>query len=829
MGYRNIVLAIILFTVQISFSQSKIKGKVVDSNNFPVPGANIIITGTSQKEKGVSSNSEGNFVIPIHEKGKYSIQITFIGFKSFTKKINVEENEVLELGKIELKESEEFLQTVEILGRTRKDYNSDYSFSSTKTAIHTRELPQSVASVTKEYIEDTQAFRLTDAVKRVSNVSITGLYNHYNIRGITQADDGQILNGMRTRQYYFLQPITSHLERVEVIKGPSSVTFSSADPGGSVNMVTKKPLANSYSQISLSTGSFGTIRAAADFTGPLNENKTLLYRLNTAFQEANSFRNLVKNNAFLLTPSISYVPNDKTALNIEMIYSNGEGNLDRGQPIFGSINGEFDIHSTPTSMNVGASNDFFKSKEVIIMTNFTRKITHEIGINVSYMKQTWEEDLAEHRTENKAAVDIEGNSIPTLATMRYVEREQFWNTDNFSAFINFDREGKNTTNKLLVGYDGTRWVRTIGGGQNSARRYLKLDGSAASFDVTLSDQFQTIEMNGVTMPKPNVPHFDLENPSNRIRVTKDYVISEFEIPANLSTSSGIYLQNQFKLGKFTALLNLRYEWFKDSFDYKGNEQQFRNEAFIPRLGFTYEISKNITTYTTYLQGFQPQTNTVSLSPATEGFFWSASPGRFDPLKSSLKEIGAKGTFFNGKAFFNVSIFDIIQKNILLGDTYDLENLSARGAQRSTGFETDFSGYVSTNFQVMASYAYTDATIVEDENSNLIGQRIGGAPEHSANFWGRYDFKNRVLKGIGLGFGVQYSGAKFSWYGDRLLLPDYTVFDAAIYYKPALSENIQISCKLNNAFNRKYWLGAVNASRLAPGAPRNILINATYKF
>ncbi|KAG1647365.1 Ferrichrysobactin receptor [Nymphon striatum] len=198
-----------------------------------------------------------------------------------------------------------------------------------------------------------------------------------------------MLNGMRTRQYYFLQPITSHLERVEVIKGPSSVTFSSADPGGTVNMVTKKPLTEKRSSISFTTGSFGTLRATADFTGPLNDSKTLLYRFNAAFQEADSFRDVVNNNAILISPSFSYIPNENTSFNVEMIYNDAEGNLDRGQPIFGAINGEFDLNSTPITRNVGASNDHYKTKEVIFMANFNQKFTENFGFNAQFMKQTW--------------------------------------------------------------------------------------------------------------------------------------------------------------------------------------------------------------------------------------------------------------------------------------------------------------------------------------------------------------------------------------------------------------------------------------------------------
>ncbi len=827
MNFKSIVFAIILLAIQIGFSQSKVKGKVLDENNAPIPGANVIIANKASEQKGVSTDIDGNFSLKLDESGTYNLKVTYIGFKTYKSSIDVVVNLDINLGDIKLKESLESLQSVEIIGRKRKDYNSDYSFSATKVAIKNKELPQAVATVTKELLLDRQAFQLTDAVKTVSSVTVTGLYNHYNIRGITQADDGQVVNGMRTRQYYFLQPITSHLERVEVIKGPSSVTFSSADPGGTVNMVTKKPLLEKRSEISASTGSFGTIRATADFTGPLNESKTLLYRFNAAYQEANSFRDLVQNNAFLITPSVSYIPNESTAFNVELIYSNGVGNLDRGQPIFGRINGEFDLTSTPTSLNVGASNDFFESKELMVMTNFTKRFTENFGFNAQYMKQTWEEDLAEHRTVNAAAVDIDGNAIPTLAEMRYVEREQFWDTDNISAFFNFDFKGEKTTNKLLVGFDGSRWERTIGGGQNGARRYLKLDGSVARFDPVNSDQFQTIEMNGVVMPKPNVPHFNLENPSNGIRETKDYNISEFEIPANLTTSGGIYIQNQFKFGKFSALVNLRYEWFKDIFDYKGDEEKFETNAFVPRLGLTYEVTDNISAYATYLEGFQPHTNTVSLSPTAEGFFWSASPGRFAPLESSLKEIGAKAEFLNGRIFANFAIFDVTQKNILLGDPYDLENLVARGEQRSRGFETDFSGYVAPNLQLVVSYAFTDAEITEDDDETLVGERIGGAPKHSANFWGRYDFTGNTFKGLGVGLGAQYSGDKYSWYSDRLLLPEYTVFDAALYYKA--SSNMQLTLKVNNLFDKTYWLGALSASRLAPGAPRNILLNATYKF
>ncbi len=832
MNFKNIVIAITFLILQLGFSQAKISGKIVDKNEAPIVGANVILTNTAQQKTGMVSDNKGNFNIDIQKDGTYNIRITYIGFKTYVKEITITTNENLDLGTISLMQSVEALQSVEVIGRIRKDYNSDYSFSATKTAIKNKELPQAVATVTKELLADRLAFQLADAVKTVSNVAPTGLYNHYNIRGITQADDGQVINGMRTRQYYFLQPITSHLERVEVIKGPSSVTFSSADPGGTVNMVTKKPLAEKRSSIGLTTGSFGTLRATADFTGPLNDSKTLLYRFNAAFQEADSFRDVVNNNAILISPSLSYIPNESTSLNVEMIYNNAEGNLDRGQPIFDAVDDNYDINSTPITRNVGASSDHYKTKELILMASFSKKFTENFSFNTQYMKQTWDEDLAEHRVET-TAVDIDGNTVPNLIRLRYDERQQFWETDNFSGYFNYDIKKNNFTNKTLVGYDATRWERKTGAGFLRARRYSKIDGGQSNYNPSNAADFQQIVVNGTTLPAPAAAFFDLDNTFNGARDTRNYNIAQLSIPANLTSSDGIYIQNQFKIGKFSALVNLRYEWFTDIFNYKGDEQEFKTSAFVPRLGLTYEITDNISAYTTYLEGFQPHTNTVSLSPTAEGFFWGASPGRFDPLESSLKEIGAKGEFLNGKIFANIAFFDINQKNILLGDTYDLESLTTRGEQRSKGFEMDISGYVMPNFQLTASYGFTDAEIVEDAIEEFIGERIGGAPKHNANFWGRYDFMNKTLRGIGIGFGAQYVDEKYTWYNptydtNRVLLPDYTIFDAAIYYKPD-NTGIQLTLKVNNLFDKTYWLGGLNPSRLGPGAPRNVLLNATYKF
>ena len=723
------------------------------------------------------------------------------------------------------------LQTVEIVGRSSKKYNSDYSFAATKTAALNKDIPQSISTVTKELIADKAAFYLADAVKMTSGVIPSSYYNQYTIRGISQNEEGQIINGMRTRQYYFLQPLTNNIERVEVIKGPSSATFSSVDPGGSINLVTKKPLATDRKEVTLSVGSFSTFRGTLDFTGPLNESKTLLYRVNAAYQEAKSFRDLVGNKSFLVSPSFSYIPNEKTAINAELILSDMTGILDRGQPIFGAVAGVTNLNKTPISLNLGAPSDFFKSKELIMMTNFAHKFTSKIGFNAQYMKQSWTEDLQEHRTTNAFAVDMNNQPVTSLAMMQFVQRQQYWNVDNLSTYFNFDLKTGSLKHKLLAGYDLSSWNKTKGGGQNAARGYLLKDGTVAgTFVPANAANYQTTTVDGVVLPKPNVNFFNLNNPVYTVRSPEDYTLNvRTALPSALTTTNAIYIQDMIQWERFTFLLGLRNEWFEDITNYEtNNELKVKKQALLPRIGITYAVNKAINVYTTYLEGYQPQSNTVTLMPQTGSL---PAGSLFDPLESNLKEVGLKATFLDNTMSFNAAVYEINQRNILMNanDPANPDLLVTRGAERSRGFECDLAGYISHDWQINASYSYIDAKIVNDRDASLIGARKQNTPKNSANLWTRYNFNSdSVLNDFGIGFGMQYQSSKIPWFTRDFTLPDFTVFDAAVYYKPNKS-NMQIALNAGNVFNKTYWLGAQNYLRLFPGAPRNFSLTVTYKF
>ncbi|RAW02253.1 TonB-dependent receptor [Pseudochryseolinea flava] len=830
------ILAVILFVLiyQVGYGQIEVSGRVINQPKEPIPGATVVLSA-GNKNVGATTSADGSFTLSIPEPGVYNIEVRFVGLDPYIHSVTLSENRRYDLGVIVLTEYTQELQTVEVTGRLDRDYNSEYSFSATKTAIKNKELPQSLSTVTKELIADRQAFQLADAIKIVSGVTPSSFYNQFNIRGISQNEEGQIINGMRTRQYYFLQPITSNIERVEVLKGPASITFSSVDPGGSINMVTKKPLSTARKQVSMSMGSFSTMRATLDFTGPINESKTLLYRVNGGFQEAKSYRDLVKNNALLISPSISYIPDNKTAINAEMIYSNSIGTLDRGQPIFGAVAGETNLNSTPIALNLGAANDFFKSKEFLMMINLTHKFTESLSFNASYMKQTWTENLQEHRTTNAFAVDIENSPVNGLAGMQFVQRQQYWNTDNLNAYFNFDFAIGRIGNKMLIGYDMSRWNKQKGGGQNSARGFLLNDGTVAnSFVLANAANYQTIVVDGRTLPKPNVPHFALNNPSYTIRNIDDYVMNvRTAIPSALTTTHAIYWQEQMKIGKFSALFSLRNEWYEDITNYQApGESSFENTALIPRVGLTFELTKNVNVYSTYLEGYQPQSNTVTLMPSTGAFFWDPkSPARFKPLISDLKEVGMKGDFFKGRIHATVGLYEIQQRNILINANLPdyPDSLVQRGEDRSRGVEVEVVGYILPTWQVNVSFSHIDARIVEDDDASIKGKRKENTPANSFNLWTRYNFSdNSVLRYFGVGIGVQHSGNKVPWFNRSFDVPKYTIADVALYYTP-IKANMQVTLTVNNVFDKTYWIGAQNYLRLFPGAPRNFMVSVTYNF
>lgn len=795
-----------------------IEGNVKDETGKPIPNVSIKI---ENQTAGTSTDQNGNYILKL-KPGRYTLNYRFIGYQLISKKVDLTRGNVKALD-IALLPDNNQLQNVEITGRKERSYKAKGSFSGTKTETALKDIPQAISYVTKEVIEDQQAFRTIDLLKNVSGVNAFSYYdNDFVIRGFRSSNS--LINGLRTISAGWSSSLLPNVEKMEVIKGPASALFANTDPGGTVNIITKKPLNEERKSVMLSSGSYNTTRIVTDFTGPIDNSKTFLYRLNLAYQNAGSFRILQGSEDIVIAPSFSFIPDDKTKVNFEMVYSRSNGRLDRGQAIFGAAagSGQELLYSTPISFAIGKDNDFLKQTNLSTTISIQHKVSDKLSLNASYMKFMWKEDLLEHRTSNNYAVDSAGKSIPTLMEMRTTRRNTLNYTDNLTLYGAYDLETGPITHKILFGYD---YIQNVYPKDNNsaynARGYRNAADNGAINSYKAASSAQYLIKNH--MPVPNVPHFDLTNPDYSYSDIAEY----FNTPvANENTPSkyyvnGVYIQDQIKWNKVQLLLGLRKEYYVDLINAGEKDQQkVEQSALLPRVGMVYTPIEPISIYGTYTQSYQPQGASTVGNVATYG-------GPFDPLEGKMIEGGLKMELFEKRLAVNIAAYRIVEDNILInandGDNPDL--LRQVGQQRSTGVETDIYGAINANLSIIANFSYNKAIITESDVPAEIGTLMPNAPRSQGNIWAKYVFKSLDGRGFGVAVGSNYV-TKRNTLNSTLQLPGYTLLNAALSYTV---KKFKIAVNFNNIFDKTHWVGGYDYNRLFPGTPRNYMTSIGYMF
>jgi len=771
-----------------------IEGKVVDQETLEtLPGVNVGIQGS---RKGAATDSEGLFRINDLQPGNFTLIVSAVGYTQKEINVSVSANQTTDLS-IELEPTFLELQEVEIIGRSQQSYKNDYSFAATKTATLTKDIPQAISVVTKELLDDQQVYRLAETAKNISGMNQFSVYNDFTMRGF-RSSNTRLLNGLKAGFGFWNQPLTPHLERIEVIKGPASALFANTNPGGTINMVTKKPLEISKHNVSFSTGSFNTYRATTDLTGPLNDEKSIMYRLNLGYEDSDSFRNLQFNKSFLIAPSVSFIPNRKTKVNIDLVYSQNETRLDRGQPIF---NQSQDLTSTPVDFSLSQPGDFLDITDFYVTASLNHKFSENLSLNLSYLKFSYDENLEEHRTSN-----VFLPNDPTTLQLAYIRRQQVRNNDNLTSYFVGKLETGAIQHKALVGFD-----------------FNQVDDNRSQWGAR-GDNFFIVGSD--SLPGGNVGNFSLENPVYTLeRNPENYVANWFSQPwledPVRSYTYGIYVQDQMKIGdRVQILLGLRQEFYTDRIN-QGDDFEFvRQEALIPRFGAVYSLLDNLNVYGTYVQGFQPQNASIIQDEDLFG-------GPFDPLTSRMFEGGFKGDFFNSNLIMNLAIYSVTQNNILVNANApgNPNLLEQRGQERARGFEIDVAGRLTDNFNLTANYAFNIAEITESENPEEIGTIKENAPKHQGGFWGTYTFTEGKLSGIGFSLGGNFVTER-NTFEENLEIPSYAVFNGAANYQV---DRLEISVNVNNIFDKTYWRGGYNFGRIFPGEPRHFLANISYSF
>ena len=784
----NKLYVAVMFLIGLSsfnVSAQQISGKISDSSNLPVPGATVRLRPLGLV---TISDLEGNYYFPQVQEGRYSLSVSFIGYTNEQQQVTLVGNQDLVLN-FSLNVSENELQTVEVFGRKETSYKNGESFSASKIEMKVKDIPQTISSVTKELIQDQQSLRLQEVVKNVAGVNQFSMYDDITMRGFRNSgNNGRLINGLRGINNFWTSPLLVNIERVEFIKGPASAVFANASPGGTINMITKKPLQESRQSIQFTTGSFNTFRTQADFTGAVNQDKTFLYRLNIGYENSDTFRDQINNNSIIVAPSVSFVPKDGTRFNADLVYSSLNTKLDRGRTI---VQGTRDVFATPSNFNIAQPGDFLNQQNLALTLSFSQEIIKNLTFNASYLKVQFDEQLQEH--------GFNGYITPDSISMYFTDRITDQSGNNLSTYLNFKVNSGKVSHNLLAGFD------YIDGGYVSNDRFA--DG--------LPD---------------GVANISLTNLQHLRRPTESYFFQDANTYnyGDKYYTRGVYIQDLIEWNRFKFLVSLRQEFYTfPKADVTGDinvdiTEEKKQNAFLPRIGVTYAATKNINVYGTYASGFEPQEGYIIGNPNFGG--------PFDPLTSSLYEAGAKGEFFDNRLFFGASVYQITQNNVLVNanNPSNPDLLVQRGQEQATGFELEAAGNILPNLSVSSSYANNNAIITESSEgdpNNQVGLVKENAPRHISGSWIKYGIDKGLFNGLGFAIGHSQVSSRETF--DRnLQLPSYLIFNAALYYQV---ERFQIGINLNNLTDKEHLIGGYNFQRNFPGAPRNYLLKIAYNL
>ncbi len=660
------------------------------------------------------------------------------------------------------------LPEITVTGSAATDtgYKADTATTATKTDTPIFDLPVSIQVVPREVMEDRQVILLQDALQTVSGVvPFAGggsAFDSPRIRGFEANTVHR--DGFRGRSFGNYIQSTAHLERVEVLKGPASVLYGRMEPGGLVNQVSKQPLAAPYYSLQQQFGSFDLYRTTLDATGPLTEDQSLLYRVNFEYLDSGSFRDFVGTETVFVAPVLTWNLSDRTHITLDLQYQHSDRVPDRGLVAIGDPPG---IAPIPFSRYLGEpfNNDDIDDLQAFFL--LTHDLNPDWTVNLRFSTQQFDAHyLAVQATDT------------FLADNRSVERIFFEEID--------DTQNYNTV------LDITGHFRTGG----------------IKHTVLLGSDYYLEEFDGGFVVTSFSP-IDIFTP-----VYGASRLSEPLAPFSESTEYyGVYFQDQIDLLDNLHLLGGgRYDWATtESQSGASPTERIEDEAFSPRVGLVYQPLPWLALYGSYVESFGGASSARSRTGEA-----------FEPETGQQYEAGLKTDWLDGRLSATLAFYHLTKQNILTPDPVDPNNFSVQtGEARSQGIELDLSGEITPEWSLIASYAYTDTEITQD-NSGREGFRLHDVPEHSGSLWTRYRFLGGPWPGLSLGAGV-FAVSQRTDSDNSFEVPGYARVDLSVAYTWKLGPT-RLTAQLNveNLLDKEYFKNVVSSSEIHPGAPRSFI-------
>ncbi|MBR1218383.1 TonB-dependent siderophore receptor [Bradyrhizobium sp. U87765 SZCCT0131] len=666
------------------------------------------------------------------------------------------------------------------------------SASGTKTDTPILETPQAIAVVTQDQIRAQQAQSLNQALRYTPGI-LTELYgaasttNDVKVRVFLAP---RYLDGLKLPVDPILTFAQAHmdpwgLERIEVLKGPSSGLYGETSPGGLLNMVSKRPTAFAQNQIELQTGSYGRAQAAFDLSGPLDKNGELLYRLTGLGRLSDSVIDYNHEQHGFIAPSFTWRPDNDTSFTF---LSNFTRDRNDGQPqqyvpaygtLYPNINGRI-----PYSRNFGEpSFDRSAADQNLVGYVFEHRFNEvfQFRQNLRYSEVT--SDVTSFRNEF-AAPDM---TVTARSANQINARSRSFAIDNQ---MQADFATGPLQHKLLAGVD-----------------YVTADSFAYYAFGAAPPLNIYAPVYGIGIPSLSSLTPVIKQNSNQDQL-------------------GFYLQDQIKVDRFVFTLTGRHDHWQADTTNQLNLTALRQsaDAWTGRAGVSYVFDSGVAPYVSYSTSFEP---VVGLS-RTDQF-----GNVFKPTTGQGGEVGIKFQPPGTKALFTVAAFDITQQNVATADPSNPFFNIQTGEVRVKGFELDARASLSRELDVIAGFTHLQPIVTQSTTGN-IGRDVVNIPRDYASLWGLYTFRSGPAAGLGLGAGVRYIGQSYADPFNAVVVPSYGLVDALVSYDFSYLRHdlrgLKLQVNASNLFN-KYYVSTcfTGLAYCALGAPRTVLATLSYAW
>jgi iron complex outermembrane recepter protein len=652
--------------------------------------------------------------------------------------------------------------------------------TATKGDIPIRQTPVTVNVVPKQVIRDQAITNLQSALENVpgvrSNSNDFGGYL-YKIRGFDVYDTYR--NQLNQGNANFFTDL-ANVERVEVLKGPASILYGRADPGGLVNIVTKQPLFTPRYVVEQQIGNFDHYRTQWDLSAPVTEVPGLAYRVSGAYQNSGGFRQFQHGERFLIAPVVTYQPSAATEFTVDLQYLSNKVNLLTGIPTLPNTSAPADV---PWWRSYQEGNAPRGGTDAFVGSFLFRQDIDENWkiVNRFLYSSTWVQ-----QNFIATAGFIDATTLNRIAQAQNVQGETFsTNTNVEGKFETFGAKhvflfGLDYMNKYFDYYFGgsnysypINVFQPVYGNVPSSAYYDALIGSRGN-----GSSSSLTRQKGMYVQD----HISFLEDKAHLMVGVRYDIAD--VTAGHSGSGGDYSSS-----KWAAIQD------------RLHEPTFQDKAWSPRFGVVYDVTPEVSAYGSYTRSFGPNNSSVTqVLPPQIGTQWEVG------LKAQpLPDLSAT------LSFFQLTKSNLTTPNLA---TLDPNDVTLAGLQRSRGVELEFLGRLNDRFAVMANYANIDAKVIVDSprnpldpyNSGLLGNHLDNVPRHSGKVWLTYDFGEA---GLGWRVGGGVTAASHAW-GDiqnTFLIPSFARLDAMASYS-TLYEGHKLTAQLNlnNITNARYFTG-----------------------